>query len=254
MIRALYTAASGMNAQQTNIDNTAHNLANVNTTGFKKARVEFEDLVYQQVRGAGAPNSASTEVPIGLEIGLGTRAVGTARDFATGNLKTTNAPLDVAIQGQGFFRVRRADGTEALTRDGSLRLDANRRLTTQHGEPLQPAVRVPDGVAASDVQIAADGTLGAKGQTVGRIRVVNVRSPEALQPLGDSLFRATAASGAAQTLATARLTPGALEASNVDVADAMTAMMDAQRTFQLTSRAIQMQDQMLQIANGVKGG
>ena len=124
MIRALYTAASGLNEQQTNIDNTAHNLANVNTTGFKKARVEFEDLVYQQVRGAGAPNSASTEVPIGLEIGLGTRAVGTARDFATGNLKTTNAPLDIAIQGQGFFQVTLPDGRTAYTRAGAFHMNA----------------------------------------------------------------------------------------------------------------------------------
>ena len=118
MIRALYTAASGMTAQQTNIDNTAHNLANVNTTGFKKARVEFEDLVYEQVRGAGSPNSTSTETPIGLEIGLGTRAVGTARDFATGNLKTTNGPLDIAVQGSGFFQVTLPDGRTAYTRNG----------------------------------------------------------------------------------------------------------------------------------------
>jgi flagellar basal-body rod protein FlgG len=242
MLEGLYSAAAGMAAQQQRIDAVANDLANVNTTGYKHVRVAFRDLLYV--------NDASGNV----RSGAGAAATTVGRGFGQGAIRETGNPLDVAIQGQGFFRVRRADGTEALTRDGSLRLDANRRLTTQHGEPLQPAVRVPDGVAASDVQIAADGTLGAKGQTVGRIQVVNVRSPEALQPLGDSLFRATAASGAAQTLATARLTPGALEASNVDVADAMTAMMDAQRTFQLTSRAIQMQDQMLQIANGVKGG
>src|SRR4029079_13773797 len=128
MIRALYTAASGMNAQQTNIDNTAHNLANVNTTGFKKARVEFEDLVYEQVRGAGSPNSTSTETPIGLEVGLGTRAVGTARDFASGNLKTTNAPLDIAIQGQGFFQVTLPDGRTAYTRDGSFHTNSEGNL------------------------------------------------------------------------------------------------------------------------------
>jgi flagellar basal-body rod protein FlgG len=242
MLEGLYSAAAGMAAQQQRIDAVANDLANVNTTGYKHVRVAFRDLLYV--------NDASGNV----RSGAGAAATTVGRGFGQGAIRETGNPLDVAIQGQGFFRVRRADGTEALTRDGSLRLDANRRLTTQHGEPLQPAVRVPDGVAASDVQIATDGTLGAKGQTVGRIQVVNVRSPEALQPLGDSLFRATAASGAAQTLATARLTPGALEASNVDVADAMTAMMDAQRTFQLTSRAIQMQDQMLQIANGVKGG
>ena len=133
MIRALYTAASGMNAQQSNIDNVAHNLANVSTTGFKKSRIEFEDLVSQEIRAAGASASATTEAPVGLEVGLGTRAVTTARNFSAGNLRSTGAPLDVAIEGQGFFKISLPDGTTGYTRAGSFHLDAQGGIVTAEG-------------------------------------------------------------------------------------------------------------------------
>jgi len=167
-------------------------------------------------------------------------------------MRETGNPLDVAIEGEGFLRVRRADGTDALTRDGSLRIDPRGRLTTQRGELVQPAITVPAGTNESAVSIGADGTVSANNRPVGRIQLVNVRSPESLDVIGENLYRTTAASGAATTAAGARLTQGSIEASNVDVGDSMTEMIDAQRSFQLASRAVQMQDQMLQIANQVK--
>jgi flagellar basal-body rod protein FlgG len=167
-------------------------------------------------------------------------------------MRETGNPLDVAIEGEGFLRVRRADGTDALTRDGSLRIDPRGRLTTQRGELVQPAITVPAGTNESAVSIGADGTVSANNRPVGRIQLVNVRSPESLDVIGENLYRTTAASGAATNAAAARLTQGSIEASNVDVGDSMTEMIDAQRSFQLASRAVQMQDQMLQIANQVK--
>jgi flagellar basal-body rod protein FlgG len=242
MLEGLYSAAAGMVAQQQKIDSVANDLANVNTTGYKHTRVAFRDLLYV--------DDASGNV----HSGAGAAAASIGRGFEAGALRQTGNPLDVAIQGPGFLRVRRADGTDALTRDGALRLDARGRLVTERGELVQPAITAPAGTKDSDISIATDGAVTANGRRLGRIQVVDVRSPDALQAIGDNLFRTTSASGAAQSLPTGRLTQGTLEASNVDVADAMTQMIDAQRTFQLTSRAIQIQDQMLQMANGVKGG
>ena len=144
MIRALYTAASGMNAQQTNIDNVAHNLANVNTTGFKKSHVEFEDLVYQQIRAPGAPTVDHGEAPIGLEMGLGTRAVATSRDFSAGNLRSTSGPLDLAIEGDGFFQITLPDGTTGYTRAGTLHRDAQGLVVTAEGYALEPQITIPE--------------------------------------------------------------------------------------------------------------
>jgi len=159
MIRALYTAASGMNAQQTNIDNVAHNLANVNTTGYKKSRVEFEDLVYQEIRAAGSSASATTEAPVGLEVGLGTRAVATARNFSAGNLQSTGGPLDIAIQGEGFFKISLPDGTTGYTRAGAFHLDAQGLLVTSEGYSLDPQITVPPN--STSVSISKDGVVSA---------------------------------------------------------------------------------------------
>ena len=240
MLEGLYSAAAGMQAQQQRMDSVANDLANVNTTGYKHTRVAFRDLLY--VRDSSGK----------VQSGAGAAASTIGRGFAQGAIRETGNPLDLAIQGPGFFRVRRADGTEALTRDGGLRLDPRGRLTTQQGDLVQPALNVPAGTNESDISIGSDGTVTAAGRAIGRIQVVNVRSPQALQSVGDSLFRPTAASGAATRMAAPRLTQGSLEASNVDVADTMTEMMDAQRSFQLASKAVQMQDQLLQIANQVK--
>jgi flagellar basal-body rod protein FlgG len=240
MLEGLYSAAAGMQAQQQRMDSVANDLANANTNGYKKSRVAFRDLLY--VRDASG----------NVQSGAGTAATTIGRGFTQGAMKETGNPLDLAIEDGGFLQVRRADGTNALTRDGSLRLDANGRLTTQQGNLLQPAVTVPAGTKESDLQIGADGTITANNRPVGRIQLVSVRSPEALQSVGDNLFRATAASGAPTALATGRMTQGSVEASTVDVGDSMTEMLDAQRSFQLASKAVQMQDQLLQIANQVK--
>ena len=240
MLEGLYSAAAGMAAQQQRMDTVANDLANVNTNGYKRTRVAFRDLLY--VRDASGNVSA----------GAGAAATPIGRGFAPGSTRETGNPLDLAIQGDGFLTVRLADGTQALTRDGSLRLDSRGRLITQRGDLVQPLITVPAGTKESDVKVAADGTVTANNRQIGRLQLVTVRSTEGLQPIGDSLFRATAASGPAQALPAARIMQGAVEASNVDVADVMTEMMDAQRSFQLASKAVQMQDQLLQIANGVK--
>jgi flagellar basal-body rod protein FlgG len=240
MLEGLYSAAAGMQAQQQRIDSVANDLANVNTNGYKHTRVAFRDLLYV--------NDASGNV----HSGAGAAATTIGRGFTQGAMRETGNPLDVAIEGEGFLRVRRADGTDALTRDGSLRIDPRGRLTTQRGELVQPAITVPAGTNESAVSIGADGTVSANNRPVGRIQLVNVRSPESLDVIGENLYRTTAASGAATTAAGARITQGSIEASNVDVGDSMTEMIDAQRSFQLASRAVQMQDQMLQIANQVK--
>jgi len=240
MLEGLYSAAAGMTAQQQRMDTLANDVANVNTTGYKHTRVAFRDLLYTQDR-AGVVSS-----------GAGAAATPVGRGFTQGALRETGSKLDVAIEGDGFLQVRRADGTTALTRDGSLRLDPTGRLTTQRGELLQPAITVPAGTNQADISIAADGTVSAADRRLGRIQLVTVRAPQALQSAGDSLFVATAASGPAQAMPAGRMVQGALESSNVDLAEAMTQMMESQRSFQMASKAVQMQDQILQIANQVK--
>ena len=240
MLEGLYSAAAGMQAQQQRMDSVANDLANVNTNGYKHTRVAFRDLLY--VRDSSGK----------VQSGAGAAATTIGRGFAQGAIRETGNPLDVAIQGPGFLQVRRADGTAALTRDGSLRIDPRGRLTTQRGELVQPAITVPGGTSESDVSIGSDGTVTAGARAVGRIQIVDVRSPQALQSVGDSFFRTTAASGNATNVTGTTLAQGSVEASNMDVADSMTEMMDAQRSFQLASKAVQMQDQILQIANQVK--
>ena len=240
MLEGLYSAAAGMQAQQQRMDTVANDLANVNTNGYKRERVAFRDLLY--VRDASGR----------VQSGAGAAATTIGRGFTQGALRETGNPLDVAIEDGGFLQVRRADGTTALTRDGSLRLDPRGRLTNQQGELIQPAITVPAGTQESDVKIASNGAVTVGARQVGALQLFTVRSPEGLQSVGDSLYRATAASGAVTRMATFKVDQGSVEASNVDVADSMTEMMDAQRSFQLASKAVQMQDQLLQIANQVK--
>ena len=240
MLEGLYSAAAGMQAQQQRMDSVGNDLANANTNGYKKTRVAFRDLLY--VRDASGR----------VQSGAGAAATTIGRGFTQGALRETGNPLDVAIENGGFLQVRRADGTTALTRDGSLKLDPRGRLTNQQGDLVQPAITVPAGTQPSDVKIAPDGAVTVGNRQVGTLQLFTVRSPEALQSAGDSLYRPTAASGAVTRMATFRVDQGSVEASNVDVADSMTEMMDAQRSFQLASKAVQMQDQLLQIANQVK--
>ena len=260
MIRALYTAASGMNAQQANIDNVANNLANVNTTGFKKSRVEFEDLVYQQIKTAGTPTSQESEAPIGLETGLGTRAVATARNFSTGNLRNTNNPLDLAIEGNGFFQVSLSGGEAGYTRAGALHLNGQGQIVTADGLQIQPSITIPPN--ATSVSISKDGivSVAVPGQTetqqVGTIELANFQNPAGLQAKGGNLFVATTASGDATTgvpgadgLGT--IVQGFLEDSNVSVVEEMVNMILGQRAYEANSRVIRAADEMLQQVNNL---
>jgi len=245
MLEGLYSAAAGMAAQQQRIDGVSNDLANASTTGYKHVRVGFRDLLYN-AQGGGAGRTVLA--------GAGAAAGFIGRSQEQGALQTTDQPLDVAIQGPGYFQVKRPDGSLALTRDGSLRLDSQGRLTTSAGDILQPEITVPRGTSADQLSIAGDGTVRAgTGRALGRIELVTVRAPDGLQPLGGNLFAAGAASGTPTAAgADSTLRQGTLEGSNVDVGDAMVDMIDAQRSFQLASKAIQMQDQMLEIANQVK--
>jgi flagellar basal-body rod protein FlgG len=253
MIRALYTAASGMNAQQTNIDNVAHNLANVNTTGFKKSRVEFEDLVYQEIRAAGSQASATTEAPVGLEMGLGTRAVATARNFSAGNLRSTGGQLDVAIEGAGFFKLSLPNGTTGYTRGGTFHLDAQGSIVTAEGYSLDPAINIPSN--ATSVSISKDGIVsasiaGGASQQLGTLEIATFANPAGLTPLGGNIFQATTASGdeesgAPGTDARGTLAQGFVEDSNVSVVEEMVNMIIGQRAYEANSRVVKAADEML---------
>lgn len=241
MLEGLHSAATGLMAQQQRLDAIANDIANVSTPGYKSLRVGFRDLVYQQAgMGAGA----------GVNTGSGAAATVIGRSSQGGALRETGRLLDVAISGDGYIQVRRADGSLALTRDGSLQAGADGRLRTSTGELLHPPVQIPEG-ADGDVEIGPDGTVTVGGAEAGRISLVRVPAANGLLPAGGNLFVPTAGSGA-PVAADAALEQGFLEGSNVDLGEAMVNMMDAQRGFQLASRAITVQDEAWGIANGVR--
>jgi flagellar basal-body rod protein FlgG len=244
MLEGLNSAAAGMAAQQQRMDAVANDLANANTTGYKHQRVGFRDLVYDQTGRSSAE---------GVCTGAGAAAVDAGRAFGQGSLQRTDRPLDVAIQGEGFLRVRLADGREALTRDGGLHIDGRRQLVTSTGALVQPAITVPAGVAEDGVSIGADGTVLAGGRRIGRLDLVTVRSQQGLLSAGDNAFVTSAASGPAIAAPRATtLSQGALEASNTDMSEAMVSMIESQRAYQLASKAITTADEMMGIANQVK--
>ena len=260
MIRALYTAASGMTAQQANIDNVAHNLANANTAGFKKSRVEFADLVYDQARVAGAPTSTTSEAPIGLETGLGVRAVGTSRDFARGNLRSTSAPLDLAIEGGGFFQVQLPSGEVGYTRTGSFHLNGEGALVTSDGDQVQPQISIPPN--ATSISISKDGIVSASipGQTgaqqIGTLELASFQNPAGLRATGGNMFLATTASGEPQVGAAGEDSRGAIaqgfiEDSNVSVVEEMVNMILGQRAYEANSKVIKAADEMLSQVNTI---
>jgi flagellar basal-body rod protein FlgG len=241
----MYTAAAGMAAQQTRLDAVSSDLANVDTTGYKSARVAFRDLVYDDAQGYGAAK--------GVTIGAGSAATSIGRSTAQGALQDTGRSLDVALNGRGYIQVKLADGTKALTRDGNLEVAADGRLRLHTGQLLEPAIKVPAGADEDAIVIKADGTVSSNTTKLGQIALVDVPAPAGLQGGPDNTFVATRASGAMRPAATStRLTQGVLEGSNVDVATAMTDMIEAQRAFQMASKAITTQDQILEIANQVK--
>jgi flagellar basal-body rod protein FlgG len=243
MLQGLYAAASGMEAQQNQFNAISNDLANLNTVGYQSTEVGFQDLLY-----SGAGSASGTTVATGT--GASSAIIG--RNQSEGSLETTGNPLDVAIQGEGYLEVRRNDGSVGLTRNGQLQLNAQGELTNQQGNPLIPAIKVPKGTSPTDVKINPDGTVSAGGKTLGKLNLVTVPAPGQLQPNGDNTFSATAGSGATRAAAGASLQQGALEGSNVDVSQVMSMMINAQRSYQMSSKAIEYQDQMLQIANGIK--
>jgi len=260
MIRALYTAASGMAAQQMNIDNIAHNLSNVNTTGFKKARVEFEDLVYQQIKAPGSQSSTMEESPIGLEIGLGTKPLATARDFSTGNLRATSGPLDLAIEGRGFFQVALPDGQTAYTRAGALHLSAEGQVVTADGFPIEPAITIPEN--ALSITVSKDGIVSVQvaGETatqqVGTVELASFQNPAGLLALGGNLFTVSTGSGEPTTAQPGQdglgiITQGFLEESNVSIVEEMVQMILGQRAYETNSRVVKTADEMLAQINNL---
>jgi len=241
MLEGLYSAASGMEAQQQQFDAISGDMANVDTPGYQSTIMGFHDLLYSN--GNYGSNVAT---------GAGTQAEQMGYDQTQGAIQQTGQPLDVAIGGQGYIEVRRPDGTIGLTRNGALQLNDKRQLTTQTGMLVQPPITIPAGVDPSEVSIGANGTVQAGKQTLGKISLVDVPAPDGLVADGDSVFSATAASGALRPAKSASLQQGALEGSNVDMGAEMSKMMTAQQQYAMGSQAIQYQAQMLEIANEIK--
>lgn len=261
MIKAMRTAASGMVAQQMNVDNISNNLANVNTTGFKKSKVEFQDVLYQNIRKAGTATSIGSDVPAELSIGYGTRAVATNRQFTTGDLQLTGNPLDLAISGDGFFQVEYPDGTTMYTRDGAIKLSADGELVTSDGFYLVPSISIPEDTVS--IAIGADGSVQVlqygsdEPVEVGQIELARFINPSGLEAVGGNLLMETGASGSPITdiptqSGLGKLDQGYLEMSNVKVVDEMVNMIVAQRAYEMNSKAITTSDDMASIANNLK--
>ena len=255
MIRSLWIAKTGLDAQQTQMDIIANNLANVSTTGFKKARPVFEDLLYQTLRQPGAQTSQQTQLPSGLQIGTGVRPVATERIHTQGNLTQTSNSKDVAIQGSGFFQVLLPDGTTAYTRDGSFQMDSQGQLVTASGFAVQPAITIP--ANTSSITIGRDGTVSVlqSGSTtptqVGTLQIATFVNPVGLESRGENLYVETAASGTPNTNTpgtngSGLLVQGYVETSNVNVAEELVNMIQTQRAYEINSKAITASDQMLQ--------
>ncbi|WIT10333.1 flagellar basal-body rod protein FlgG [Paucibacter sediminis] len=255
MIRSLFIAKTGMEAQQTQLDTISHNLANVGTNGFKRSHAVFEDLIYQNLRQSGANTTDQTQLPTGLQLGLGVRTVATSRNFSQGNLQQTTNNLDLAIKGSGFFQIQMPDGTTAYTRDGSFQLDSAGQIVTNNGYTLLPGITIP--ANAQSVTVGQDGTVSVvvpgntAAQTLGQIQVANFVNPSGLEPRGQNLFAETASSGtpnagAPNANGLGALQQGFVETSNVNVVEELVQMIQTQRAYELNSKAVQTSDQMLQ--------
>jgi flagellar basal-body rod protein FlgG len=261
MIRALYTAASGMAAQELNLDNIANNLSNSSTAGFRSRRLQFEDLMYQNLIMPGAAATEQTTEVAGLQVGLGTRSAASEVTQLEGDFTQTGNPLDLAIQGQGFFQVLLPNGQTAYTRDGAFQTDANGNLVTQDGNPVQPAVTIPSG--ATSITVGADGTISVTlagqtaAQTVGTLQLAMFNNPGGLNSTGSNLFLQTTASGdpivgtPGGSDGLGSIQQGMLEQSNVSVVDEFVNMIVAQRSYEANSRVVNAADQMLQDINSL---
>jgi flagellar basal-body rod protein FlgG len=255
MINSLWISKTGMETQQMQLDIISNNLANVSTNGFKRANAVFEDLMYQNLRQVGSNTSEQSQLPTGLQVGLGVRAVATSRSFAQGNLQQSSNNLDVAIQGNGFFQVTMPDGTINYSRDGSFQVDSQGRLVTQSGLPVANGITVP--ANAQSVSIAANGTVTAMipgnvaPQPIGTIALASFVNPAGLDPRGQNLYAESAASGQPNTgvpgaNGLGSLMQGFVETSNVNVVQELVTMIQTQRAYEMNSKAIQTSDQMLQ--------
>jgi len=255
MMRSLWIAKTGMEAQQTQLDAISHNLANASTNGYKRSHAVFEDLMYQNLRQAGANSTDQTTLPTGLQLGLGTRAVAISRSFAQGNLQASSNTLDVAISGQGFFSVTMPDGTTGYTRDGSFQVNAQGQLVTNNGYQVQPGITIPANATA--VAIGNDGTVTAtlpsqsQPQTVGKIALTSFINPAGLDPKGQNIYAETAASGTPNGGTAGQnglgiIQQGFVETSNVNVVEELVGMIQTQRAYELNSKAIKTADEMLQ--------
>jgi flagellar basal-body rod protein FlgG len=258
MDAAMWVAKTGLDAQQTRLTVISNNLANVSTTGFKRDRAVFEDLLYQNVRQAGGQTAAATQMPTGLMLGTGTRILATEKNHSQGNMINTQNALDMAIAGEGMFQITQADGTIAYTREGSFKLSNTGQLVTGNGQPLQPAIVVP--ANASSITIGEDGLVtaelfaGGGAQQIGQIQIARFVNPSGLQAMGQNLLKETAASGAPQVVApgtagAGTLQQGSLEASNVNVVEEMVSMIETQRAYEINSKAISAVDGMLRFIN-----
>jgi flagellar basal-body rod protein FlgG len=258
MDASLWVAKTGLDAQQTRMNVISNNLANVNTTGFKRDRAVFEDLLYQNIRQAGGQTGADTQAATGFQLGTGVRVLATEKIVAQGNMQTTENSLDIAIAGDGYFQVAQPDGTIAYTRDGNFNLDNAGQIVTSSGQLLQPAITVP--ANASSVTIGQDGTVsvelqaGGGAQVLGQLQLARFINSAGLQAMGQNLLKETPASGAPQVGNPGAdgmgiLMQGALEASNVNVVEEMVSMIETQRAYEINSKAISTVDGMLQYLN-----
>jgi flagellar basal-body rod protein FlgG len=257
----MFSAASGMGAQQLNMDVIAHNLANTNTVGFKRSRADFQDMLYQTLRSPGASASAATQLPTGIQLGTGVRPVAVQKLFSTGSLQQTQNELDVAIEGDGFFQVSRPDGTTAYTRAGALKKNSTGAVVTSDGDPILPNITVPANTLR--LTIGTDGTVSvlAAGATttsqIGAMELARFDNPSGLEALGSNLFLPSSASGdpvtgAPSSAGFGQIAQGFLESSNVNIAEEMVNMIIGQRNYEVNSKAVQTADEMLQVANGLK--
>jgi flagellar basal-body rod protein FlgG len=260
MIRSLYTAATGMEAQQLYMDTISNNLSNVNTNGFKRTKVEFQDLMYQTIREPGVRNPEGGMAPAGIEVGLGVKPGATHRIFEQGSLNQTGNPLDIAIQGDGFFQVQLPDGTIAYSRDGQFKLSADGTIVNSEGFPVFPLTAIPEG---SRMEINAEGIITALlpgeefATEIGQIELARFINPAGLKSMGGNLFSVTDASGQPIIAlpgeeGAGMLMQGYAEASNVQIVEEMVNMISAQRAFEIVSKSIQVSEEMLQVANNLK--
>ena len=259
MLRSLYSSASGMQSQQLNLDVISNNLANVNTTGFKKSKIEFQDLLYQNYRSAGADQGGGNQLPTGMQVGHGARAVATSKVFTTGDFTRTGEQLDVAVQGDGFFEVQLPDGTRAYTRDGGFKRASDGRVVTNDGLVLQSGFQpIPTGTINIGISPGGDvSTQGANGTQSFKVTLVRFANPAGLESMGRNLYRETPASGTpeignAGENGFGTMQQGFLEMSNVKVVEEMVNLIVAQRAYEVNAKSVQAADEMMQLSNNLR--